>query len=139
MPIAPTLIDTGPIVAIINADDPYHTQCTEAIKRLPVPLHTCWPVITEAAYLLRKHPQGIAKLFEMLRTQVSSLAHLSQSDLSPIESILTKYADQKFQLADAALMYLSERQGISRVFTIDYKDFSLFRTAQGKSLTLLPE
>lgn len=36
-------------------------------------------------------------------------------------------------------MHLAEREEIEHVFTLDRRDFSAFRTASGKALTLLPE
>jgi predicted nucleic acid-binding protein len=48
-----TLTDTGPLVALLDADDPYHTTCTAAAQRLPSsPLLTTWVCFTEAMYLL---------------------------------------------------------------------------------------
>lgn len=47
-----TLTDTGPLVALINRNDPNHTACVEAAKRLHAgPLVTTWPCFTEAMYL----------------------------------------------------------------------------------------
>lgn len=47
------LTDTGPLVALLDKDDAYHSKCVEASKRLPAgPLLTTWPGFTEAMYLL---------------------------------------------------------------------------------------
>ena len=47
------LTDTGPIVALLDSDDPYHSQCVAAAQRLPgEPFLTTWPCFTEAMYLL---------------------------------------------------------------------------------------
>ena len=48
-----TLTDTGPLVAIVNRNDPHHEVCVVATKRLPAgPLVTSWPCFTEAMYLV---------------------------------------------------------------------------------------
>ena len=47
------LIDTGPIVALLRRRDSQHSVCDSVAEELPLPAYTCWPVITEAAYLLR--------------------------------------------------------------------------------------
>jgi predicted nucleic acid-binding protein len=51
---------------------------------------------------------------------------------------MTQYADAKFDFADAALMALSERLNITRVATLDRRDFGLFRPAHCPALELLP-
>lgn len=48
-----TLTDTGPLVALVNKNDPNPTRCVAATKRLSAgPLVTTWPCFTEAMYLL---------------------------------------------------------------------------------------
>jgi len=134
-----TLIDTGPLVAILNRRDPHHAVCNELFHQVPAPLFTCWPVITETAYLIGEATPAASKLFDLLRSYALALLPLDDVDLDPIQRILTKYADQEFQLADACLMYLAERERVSQVLTLDRNDFSLFRTTAGKALTLFPE
>jgi len=134
-----TLIDTGPIVASLNRRDPYHAACQRAFANLAPFAYTCWPVITEAVYLLGDYSEPTQKLLESLRSQAFRILPLEVSDLDAIELILARYADQGFQLADACLMYLAEREGISQVVTLDRRDFSVFRTSRGEALTLLPE
>lgn len=47
------LCDTGPLVALIDRDDLYHTQSVAALNTLPAsPLLTTWPCLVEAMYLL---------------------------------------------------------------------------------------
>lgn len=138
MPNVPTLIDTGPIVAILNHQDPNHQECADAFQRVPAPLLTCWPVVTEAVYMLGDWSPATAKLFSLLRTGGLEIVSLGHGDIDPIETILAKYADQNFQLADAALMHLAQRENIRQVLTLDRKDFGIFRTDPGQSLHLLP-
>jgi hypothetical protein len=48
-----TLTDAGALVALLDADDPYHTACMAAAQHLPAgPLLTTWVCCTEAMYLL---------------------------------------------------------------------------------------
>ena len=56
-----------------------------------------------------------------------------------IIAFLERYATAEAQLADAALMYLAEREGIDTVFTLDRRDFSIYRTTDGRALTIIPE
>jgi len=46
---SPVLIDTGPIVAILDASDEHHRSCVEHLHHIEAPILTCLPVVTEAA------------------------------------------------------------------------------------------
>jgi hypothetical protein len=55
-----------------------------------------------------------------------------------ISSFIKRYADIGAQLADACLVYLAEREGIDTVFTLDRRDFTVYRFGKNKSFTLIP-
>jgi len=67
------LVDTGPLVAILSSTDQHHEICVETLRHLPGPLFSCWPVITEAAWLLRAYPRAVQQL---LRSADSSFLEL---------------------------------------------------------------
>ena len=52
--MSPVIADTGPIVALLNARDEYHTWARETLETIDPPLLTCEPVLTEASHLVRK-------------------------------------------------------------------------------------
>jgi uncharacterized protein len=133
------LIDTGPIVALLRRRDAQHALCDAAASELPLPAYTCWPVITEAAYLLRRSPQVVRKLLACCDGSRFEILTLGPDDFPQIAAILADYEDQGFDLADAALMHLAQREHIDTVFTLDRRHFSVFRGAQGRALRLLPE
>ncbi len=95
-------------------------------------------MITEAAYLLRHSPKALSSLFSICDGSDVQILPLTEEDFPGILKIIDKYADQGFDMADACLMHLAEREGISQVFTLDRRHFSVFRTTSGKSLELLP-
>jgi hypothetical protein len=132
------LLDTGPIVAILGEADEHHARCVAQLRELQAPLPTCWPVLTEAAWMLRRHPAAIAKLMAAFETGVFELAPLGASDVAPIAAILNKYRNLGVQLADAALLHLANRESIDTVFTLDRRDFEVFRLKGGKRLRLIP-
>ena len=131
------LIDTGPIVAILDENDQHHAACMEHAENLPELVYTCWPVITEACYLLRHRADLVQSLLEAVYDGVYELLPLSPADIPEIGGTLAKYQDQAIDLADACLVHLAEREQITTVFTVDDRHFQLFRTAGGP-LRLLP-
>ena len=38
-----TLTDAGPLVALLDAEEPDHGRCREALDQLRLPLLTAWP------------------------------------------------------------------------------------------------
>jgi len=41
-----TLTDASPLIAIIDADEPDHVTCLEALDRIVIPTVTAWPAFT---------------------------------------------------------------------------------------------
>jgi uncharacterized protein len=131
-------VDTGPIVAILSASDEHHEACTAELRKIKGPLLTCWPVITEAAWLLRVHPQAVRLLLSSFNGLLFELASLEEADLPGVAAILAKYGNLGIQLADASLAHLASREGIETIFTLDRRDFSVLRPARGKKFRIIP-
>ena len=121
------LVDAGPLVALVDADDQFHKKCVAALKLLREPLVTVWPPVTEAMYLLSDLPKAQDALWEMLARGVLQLLPLDLADVSRIRELMGKYADRPMDLADAALVRVAEREGIRKIFTVDREDFSVYR------------
>jgi len=131
--------DTGPLVATVREREKAHKRCVSALKELRAPLLTCWPVLTEVAWLLRKEPEGMKALGGLIRSGSVKLVELDEAALHWIIEFLGRYASAGAQMADAALMYIAEREGIDTVFTLDRRDFSVYRTTDGRALNIVPE
>jgi predicted nucleic acid-binding protein len=132
------LVDTGPIVAILSESDEFHEACVGQLQRIRGPLLTCWPVITEAAWLLRAYPLAVRKLLSSFRGLPFELVPLDQADLPGIAAILAKYEGLGIQLADASLAHLANRERIETIFTLDRRDFGVLRLARGRKFRVVP-
>jgi predicted nucleic acid-binding protein len=133
------LLDTGPLIAMMTPNDQAHDACVAMAARILPPLLTCWPVLTEAAWLLRRDNQAVRSMLHGARRGEFSLLELSDGDLEHVERLMAKYNDLNPQLADVALLHLAQREGLDTVFTLDRRDFSVFRLRGNKRLRLLPE
>ena len=133
-----TLVDTGPLVAIASARDQHHQLCVEQLRQLQPPLLTCWPVITEAAWLLRHHPSAVDRLLGSFEVGLLRLLILDEKALRWLATFLMRYRKMGAQIADGALIYLAEREAIDTVFTLDRRDFLVYRLGNGRSLRVLP-
>lgn len=123
-----TLTDAGPLIAIIDADEPDHTACLEALDQLALPLVTTWPAFTEAMYLLAKAGgiRGQGALWRLVQTGRLVLADLSRSAVERSARLIDQYADRPMDLADATLVAFAEEQGHRTIFTLD-ADFHVYR------------
>jgi len=133
------LADTGPLVAILSQNDQYHELCVKTLEDLPGPLLTCWPVITEAAWLLREYPLAIEKLLRSITDGFLEILPVRGTEAKGITDVMKRYASLGPQFADAMLVYLANRENISTIFTLDRRDFSVYRTGRKRALRIVPE
>ncbi len=132
------LVDTGPLVALLAKDDADHVRCVEQSKELPRPFLTTWPILTEAAWLLRNQLDSIPKLMDLLRQQLIQCVELDTAAGPAIAELAHQYANIRPDFADLSLVYTAEREGIKTVFTLDRRDFSIYRDSSGQAFGLLP-
>jgi uncharacterized protein len=121
------LIDAGPLVALVDAGDQHHRRCASALRDVREPLATVWPALTEAMYLLADLAGGQEALWEMFERGAVQLLPLGTNDIPRIRDLMCKYADRPMDLADASLLRVAEREGIRKFFTMDRRDFSVYR------------
>ena len=125
-------------MALIHADDRHHASCREALERIREPLATVWPVITEAMYLLGFSSDAQDALWRLLERDAVKILPLDAGDVPRMRELMRKYRDLPMDLADAALVRTAERERISRVFTIDRRDFEVYRPRGIRRFTILP-
>ncbi|WP_373926553.1 type II toxin-antitoxin system VapC family toxin [Paludisphaera borealis] len=133
------LLDTGPLVALLTASDAHHRRCVDALASLSPPLLTCWQVLTEAAWLLRKQYRPLDRLAEAHAAGVFHILPLDGDSLVAIADIMRRHESIGLQFADAALVHLAERENIRTVFTTDRRDFSIVRLKRNRALKLIPD
>jgi predicted nucleic acid-binding protein len=133
------LVDAGPLVAIVDADDQHHRRCVGALRGLDRRLGTVWPAVTEALYRLQDVPGGPDVVLEMLQRRAVGLVPLDETDVPRIRELMAKYRDQPMDLADAALVRVAEREGVDTVFTVDRRDFGVYRMGKRKPFRIIPE
>lgn len=132
------LLDAGPLVAVVSRDDANHERCVKELAVLPTPLLTCWPVVAEALWLVRRHPAAVAGVFRGFADNLWALAPIGAESLPWLEAFLNRYRKLGAQLADACLVYLAEREAMDTVFTLDRRDFSVYRYGRNRRLRIIP-
>ena len=120
-----TICDTGPLVAYLNRNDPYHSWAVALMKQVRSPMLTTEPVLTKAAYFLRSDQVDVEPLFQMLERNAVRVDLQLAAHWPRLRTLMARY--KQMDLADASIVALSERQTRCQVLTVDHKDFSVYR------------
>ena len=120
-----TICDTGPLVAYLNRNDPYHSWVVTLIKQARSPMLTTEPVLTEVACFLRTDGMDVDPLFELLERGAGRLDLRVAEHWPRLRTLMARY--EQMDLADASIVVMSERHARSQVLTVDRKDFSIYR------------
>lgn len=133
------LLDTGFLLAVLDADDDWHTACVQALEAEPNPLLPDM-VLPELAYMVLRelgYPPLIAFVQNLLQGELK-IERITETDLRRTQEILQKYADSRIDFVDCAVAAMAERLNIQRIMTVDRRDFQLFRPKHCPYFTLLP-
>ena len=116
------ILDTGPLVALLNRRDRHHAWTLRALEAVPPPLWTCEPVLTEAAHLTGAGPQ----ILEMVASGALRIGLDLEAQAPGVAALLRRWGG-RMDLADACVARMSELTRRCRVFTLDRRDFSVYR------------
>ena len=123
---ARVIVDTGPLVALLNRTDQAHPWVVQQLRDITPPMVTCEAVLAEATYLTRNLPGARAALLEMLGEEFLTIGMALSDQHSAILAMIRRYADVPMSLADACLVRLAELYPQSPVLTLD-SDFLVYR------------
>jgi hypothetical protein len=134
------VLDTGPILALLDAGDPAHERAVAMVEEVneDLVLPTC--VLVEVDYWAHKLlGEETWRIFvEDVASGAYRLEPLSLDDLQRAAELERDYADLDLGLVDASVIALCERLGETKVATLDRRDFSVVRPNHCDALTLLP-
>jgi predicted nucleic acid-binding protein len=133
---ANVIVDTGPIVAWLDADDQHHAWVRAQFARLRPPLLTCEAVLTEACFLMARGGGESSAVIQLVERGVLSVAQLFDSESASIGRMMRRYENVPMSLADACLVRLVELTSQSTLFTLD-SDFAIYRQKGRRLIPLL--
>lgn len=132
------LIDTGPIVALFDRDDRHHDLCVEILKDVREPFVTTWPVLTECLYLLNFSWEVQDNLWLFIQRGGMEIYPLDRDLMIRCRELMKQYHDLPMDLADATLVAVADILEVPKIFTLDHKDFSIYRFKQKRRFALIP-
>jgi len=135
----PGLLDTGPLVSFLAAGLQHHAWAVEQWKEFRPPLLTCEPVLTEAAFLLKREGWDTDGLFALLERGVIRIAIAVEREQADLRALMCRYRNRPMSLADACLVRLSEIHASAEVVTLDAA-FRIYRRHGNKVISVrMPE
>ena len=134
------VVDTGPIVALLNDRDDHHERCREFLANYPGPLLVPTTVFTEVCMLAERRRGTRAELAFLsdVRAGLFTLLDTTSADLDRIVALVQAYADLPLGTVDASVIALTERLALPAVATLDHRHFTVVRPRHIAALTLLP-
>jgi predicted nucleic acid-binding protein len=119
-----TIVDTGPLVALLNRRDSFHPWARETLGRVGGPLSTCEAVIAESCHLMGRH--GAQLVLELGVIGFVTTPFALNAEWPTVQRLMRRYADVPMSFADACLVRMSELAHAATVVTLD-SDFSIYR------------
>ena len=120
------LIDTGPLIALFDRDDKYHTSIVEFIKNTNYRFISTTAVLTETMYMLDFNTAVQFNFLEWIMKEGVIIHEIKQSNIKRIIDLTKKYSDRPMDFADATLVIAAEERGIRQIISID-SDFDIYR------------
>jgi uncharacterized protein len=133
---ATVLVDTGPLVSMLDTRDEYYRWATDIAAANPPPWYTTEPVITEATYLLRSLPVAIQSILGLLSDNLLMIDFQLDEECDAVRSLMHRYVNVPMSLADASLVRMSELVSDSVVMTLD-ADFLFYRRNRREQIPVL--
>lgn len=132
----PVILDTGPLVAFLKANDQFHDWAVAELDRIPYPVITCESVITEACFLLRNTPSGEATVLSLIADGLIKIPFQIELEAIALQSLLNQYNSVPMSLADACLVRLVEHYPNSSILTLD-SDFYIYRRNKSQVIPVI--
>lgn len=129
------------MVALFGRDQSHSAHYSQLFARAAQEqwsLTSTWPCVTEASYLL-----GPPQRFTFLRWVAAdgvSIFPFDQSNVEGMAELMRRYTESpraEMDFADASLVYLASDTGVNRIMTLDVRDFSRYRLADGRAFEIL--
>lgn len=135
------VLDTGPILALLDAGDPDHVRSVAMVEDVREDLLVPTCVLVEVDYWAQKllGQKAWDVFVEDIASGAYRLEPLTVPDLERAAELERQYGDLDLGLVDASVIALCERLGETKVATLDRRDFSVVRPSHCDALRLLPD
>jgi predicted nucleic acid-binding protein len=130
------LLDAGPLVAVLDADDSHHAWAIEEFKHFTGTVRVCEAVVAEALYLLRGLRPAQEKILQWIERKELYCDFILNGEIRQVRDLWNRYENVPMSLADACLVRMAEIYPRCAICTVD-SDFSIYRKNRREPLTLI--
>lgn len=131
------IADAGPLVALLNRRDQFHTWAVDSLKTIKEPLHTCEAVLTEVFFRLSHVPRGQEQLLDLLtEPDLIVLGWRLDNNRAQVRQLMKKYSDTPACFADTCLVSIAASSSSPVMWTTD-RHFEIYRLPGSKRIPLL--
>ncbi|MEH2272091.1 MAG: PIN domain-containing protein [Nostoc sp.] len=133
------LLDTGPLVALVNRREQFHKWVTNQFGQIEPPLLTCEAVVTEACFLLQNVYGGEAAVISFVQKGIIHLPLSLNEEAGAVYELMLRYQSVPMSLADACLVRMAELYPTRELLTFD-SDFRIYRKNRNQLISvIMPE
>lgn len=134
------ILDTGPLLAALDAADPDHDRCATLLTGSSEDLILPTLVLGELDYWCQRRLSPEAWL--VFLDDVTAGAYLVEAptgaDLTRCRQLQDRYRDLGLGVVDASIVALAERLDERRVATLDHRHFAAIRPAHVTAFEIIP-
>lgn len=132
------LLDTGPLVAYLDANDRAHEEIVHCLEPFVGRLLTTSAVITESMYFVAGSEDGVEAIAEFVAVnRVAIRGSERPPELRAAATLMRRYGNLPMDYADATLLLLADGADVDSILTLDRRGFAAYRTPAGKALRLV--
>ncbi len=136
------VVDTGPLLAIVDANDSHHAACVRWYETVnPRNLLVPAPVIAEACYLIGRYGGPTAEgifLDTLASGELGVVTAIMPEDLTRMAALVRQYGNLPLGGTDACVVAIAERWQAKQVATVDRRHFTVVRPRHVTAFELLP-
>jgi predicted nucleic acid-binding protein len=136
------VVDAGVFVAALFPNDRHHEVCRDFLSDPGDELGVPALVVAEACHLFKRSPHQpqpeVAFLRLLAGGRLVSLAPTAD-DYDRMADLVGQYASLPLGAADASVVAIAERLGVTRIATVDRRDFTVVRPRHVPAFELIPD
>lgn len=134
------LLDTSGLLAAIDRSQTHHELAARALRDASPPRLLSPFVLAELDYLLgtRVNLAAETALLDEVARGTYQLEAMGAADVAAASRVIVRFAGHAIGLADASIVVLAERYGITDVLTLDERHFRVLRTSRDQRFRILP-